>query len=89
MLGDTPERSRRSATRVAIEITVGPAKPVEGKAQDACACRSSIQTTGVARSRVDPATWDAMRKVGRHIDSQRGGSLCVEIDCVVEKPAER
>jgi hypothetical protein len=88
MLGDTPERSRRSATRVAIEITVGPAKPVEGKAKT-LRVPIVIQTTGVARGRVDPATWDAMRKVGRHIDSQRGGSLCVEIDCVVDKPAER
>jgi hypothetical protein len=88
MLGDSPERSRRSATRVAVEITIGPAKPVEGKAKT-MRVPIVIQTTGVARSRVDPATWDAMRKVGRHIDSQRGGSLCVEIDCVVEKPAER
>ncbi|GAA2748667.1 hypothetical protein [Amnibacterium kyonggiense] len=88
MLGDAPERSRRSATRVAIEITVGPARPIEGKART-MHVPIVVQTTGVARSRVDPATWDAMRKVGRHADSQRGGSLWVEIDCVVDRPAER
>jgi hypothetical protein len=88
MLGDSPERSRRSATRVAVEITVGPAKATEGKART-MRVPIVVQTTGVARSRVDPATWDAMRKVGRHTDSQRGGSLCVEIDCVVDRPAER
>ena len=88
MLGDAPERSRRSATRVAIEITVGPARPTEGKAKTMLV-PIVVQTTGVARSRVDPATWDAMRKVGRHTDSQRSGSLCVEIDCVVDRPTER
>lgn len=88
MLGDSPERSRRSATRVAIEITVGPAKPQEGRTKT-IHVPIVIQTTGVARGRVDPATWDAMRKVGRHTDSVRGGSLSVEIDCVVDRPAER
>jgi hypothetical protein len=88
MLGDAPERSRRSATRVSVEITVGPARATEGKART-MHVPIVVQTTGVARSRVDPATWDAMRKVGRHSDSQRGGSLCVEIDCVVDRPAER
>jgi hypothetical protein len=88
MLGDAPERSRRSATRIAVEITVGPARPTEGKART-MHVPIVVQTTGVARGRVDPATWDAMRKVGRHTDSQRGGSLWVEIDCVVDRPAER
>lgn len=88
MLGDAPERSRRSAARVTIEITVGPARPAEGKGRT-MRVPIVVQTTGVARGRVDPATWDAMRKVGRHTDSQRGGSLCVEIDCVVDRPAER
>ena len=88
MIGDSPERSRRSATRVAIEITVGPAKPHEPRAKT-MHVPIVIQTTGVARGRVDPATWDAMRKVGRHTDSVRGGSVCVEIDVVVDRPAER
>ena len=88
MLGDTPERSRRSALRISIEITVGPARPIEGKGRT-LHVPIVVQTTGVARGRVDPATWDAMRKVGRHTDSQRSGSLCVEIDCVVDRPADR
>ena len=88
MLGDSPERSRRSSARVTVEITVGPARPIEGKGRT-MHVPIVVQTTGVARGRVDPATWDAMRKVGRHTDSQRGGSLCVEIDCVVDRPAER
>jgi hypothetical protein len=88
MLGDSPERSRRSAARVAVEITIGPARAAEGKART-MHVPIVVQTTGVARGRVDPATWDAMRKVGRHTDSQRSGSLCVEIDCVVDRPTDR
>ena len=48
----------------------------------------AIVTTGVARNRVDPGTWNAVRKVGRYADTQRGGSLSLSIDCVVERPAE-
>ena len=88
MLGDSPERSRRSATRVTVEITVGPAASTGTKGRT-MHVPIVVQTSGVARGRVDPATWDAMRKVGRHTDSQRAGSLCVEIDCVVDRPADR
>ena len=88
MLGDAPERSRRSAARVSIEVTIGSARSIEGKNRSMCV-PITMQTTGVARGRVDPATWDAVRKVGRHTDSQRSGSLSVEIDCVVDRPAER
>jgi hypothetical protein len=88
MLGDSPERSRRSASRVTIEITVGPARPIEGRAKT-MHVPIAVQTTGVARGRVDPATWDAMRKVGRHTESNRSGSLYVEIDCVVDRPVDR
>jgi hypothetical protein len=88
MLGDSPERSRRSSARVAVEITVGPGRAIEGKGRT-MHVPIVVQTTGVARGRVDPATWDAIRKVGRHTDSQRSGSLCVEIDCVVDRPTDR
>lgn len=88
MLGDSPERSRRSATRVTVEITIGPARPVEGRART-MHVPIVVQTSGVARGRVDPATWDAVRKVGRYTDSQRSGNLSVEIDCVVDRPNDR
>lgn len=88
MLGDSPERSRRSAARVTVEITVGPARPGDGRGRT-MHVPIVVQTTGVARGRVDPATWDALRKVGRHADSQRSGSLSVEIDCIVDRPSDR
>lgn len=48
-----------------------------------------IRTTGVPRNRVDPGTWDAIRKVGRHVDSVKDASLYVEIECIVDNPADK
>lgn len=48
-----------------------------------------ISTTGVPRNRVDPGTWDAIRKVGRHTESIRDGSLHVEVECIVDNPADK
>jgi hypothetical protein len=48
-----------------------------------------ITTTGIQRNRVDPATWNAIGKVGRFIDSTQNSSLRVEIECVVTNPADQ
>ena len=47
-----------------------------------------ITTTGVTRNRVDPSTWDAMRRVGRYSDSTQDASLRVDIECFVDNPAD-
>jgi hypothetical protein len=47
-----------------------------------------ITTTAVARNRVDPSTWDALRRVGRYSDSVQNASLRVDIECFVDNPAE-
>jgi hypothetical protein len=47
-----------------------------------------ITTTGVPRNRVDPSTWDAIRRVGRYSDSSHNASLRVEIECFVDNPAD-
>ena len=47
-----------------------------------------ITTTDVARNRVDPSTWDALRRVGRYSDSTPNASLRVNIECFVDNPAE-
>ena len=47
-----------------------------------------ITTTGVPRNRVDPSTWDAIRRVGRYSDSSQNASLRVEIECYVDNPAD-
>ena len=47
-----------------------------------------ITTTGVTRNRVDPSTWDAMRRVGRYSDSTQDANLRVDIECFVDNPAD-
>jgi hypothetical protein len=47
-----------------------------------------ITTTGVARNRVDPATWNAIRRVGQYSDSTQNSSLRVDIECLVDNPAD-
>jgi hypothetical protein len=70
-------------------ITLGPAQPIaDGSPVRRICVPILIETTGVARGRVDPAAWDAMRKVGRHTDSIRDGSLCLEIECLVDSPSD-
>jgi hypothetical protein len=49
----------------------------------------TISTTGVPRSRVDPATWQAIRRVGRYVESSTGSALRIKIDCVVDNPADQ
>jgi hypothetical protein len=47
-----------------------------------------IETTGVPRNRIDPSTWDALRRVGRYSDTTQNGSLRVDIECFVANPAD-
>jgi len=47
-----------------------------------------VTTAGVTRNRVDPSTWDAIRRVGRYSDSTQNASLRVDIECFVDNPAD-
>jgi hypothetical protein len=49
----------------------------------------TISATGVPRSRVDPAAWQAIRRVGRYAESSTGSALRIKIDCVVDNPADQ
>ncbi|WP_280678491.1 hypothetical protein [Cryobacterium sp. CG_9.6] len=47
-----------------------------------------LTTTAVPRRRVDPEIWQAIRAVGPYIDSNRNGTLQVDIECSAENPAD-
>lgn len=47
-----------------------------------------ISTSGVARHRIDPATWEAVRKVGRYSETLRDESVHINIECTVDNPAD-
>lgn len=47
-----------------------------------------IATTGVPRNGVDPAAWQAIRKVGRFVESFSGSTLRIEITTVSDTTAD-
>lgn len=47
-----------------------------------------ISTTGVPRNGVDPAAWQAIRKVGRYVETSSGSTLRIEITSVSDIPAD-
>lgn len=45
-----------------------------------------LTTTGVNRTRVDPAIWAELQRIGQHWDSVDGGSLRLDIRCMTTGP---
>ncbi|TAL45750.1 MAG: hypothetical protein EPN91_01560, partial [Salinibacterium sp.] len=73
-----------------VNLTIGPATDsVETPNGRKITIPISLETTGVARNRVDPATWEAIRKVGQYSDSTQNSSLRVDIECLVDNPADQ
>lgn len=86
LVSDTP---KVGANRT-VNIAVGPATTsVESPIGRRIAIPIVITTTGVARNRVDPSTWEAISRVGQYSDSTQNSSLRVDIECHVENPADQ
>lgn len=71
------------------QLTIGPVSAIPLPGSKTITVPLVITTTAVPRNRVDPATWDAIGKVGRFLDSTHNSSLRVEIECVVTNPADQ
>jgi hypothetical protein len=72
-----------------VQVTLGPvAAATERRTGNKIAVPIVITTTDVPRGRVDPATWESIRKIGRYSDSTHNSSLRLDIACLVENPAE-
>ena len=83
LIGDT----QRSGASVSLRL--GPIAPTHGVGvHHQVRFPIELTTTGVSRRRVDPETWQAIRAVGPHVDSNRAGSLRVDIECSVDNPAD-
>jgi len=82
------EKAKPSAQRT-VEVQVGPIipNPATGPGQK-LAVPIVISTTGITRNRVDPSTWDALRRVGRYSDSTRDSSVKIDVECLVDNPAD-
>jgi hypothetical protein len=62
--------------------------PGPGGPNSGARIRIVISATGVPRNGVDPAAWQAIRKVGRHVETFSDSTLRIEIDSVSHNPAD-
>lgn len=76
-------RQNRTAT-----LQVGPVDPSAVAPDHKLVIPITITTTGTPRNRVDPAVWDALGRVGKHTETTQDSSLKVELECVVDNPAD-
>ena len=81
--------SDQSKATPTAQLTIGPVIVIPEPGSKTITVPLLITTTAVPRSRVDPATWDAIGKVGRFLDSTHNSSLRVEIECIVMNPADQ
>jgi hypothetical protein len=86
---------KQAATRT-VQLTLGPVvAPVPGDGSIGAMVNYQITvpivltTTDVPRNRVDPAIWASISRVGRYSDSTENSSLRVDIECIVDNPADQ
>ncbi|MCU1406308.1 MAG: hypothetical protein JWQ43_2611 [Glaciihabitans sp.] len=72
-----------------VQVTLGPMAAGDRRPGNRIAVPIVLTTTDVPRNRVDPATWESIRKIGRYSDSTFNSSLRLDIACLVENPADR
>jgi hypothetical protein len=82
--------NRKPSQNRTVTIQLGPVTPGGEPAPDRkILVPITITTTGVARNRVDSGVWDAVSRVGRYSDSTQDASLRVDIQCLVDNPADQ
>lgn len=85
LVSDTQKRAAPDRT---LELQIGPVVPGTPGAGNRIPVPIVISSTGVRRNRVDPSVWDSLARVGRYSDSTQDASLRLDIDCLVENPAD-
>jgi len=82
------EQSKPSATRT-VQVQVGPiAATGESSIGQKLRVPIEITSTGIAKNRVDASTWEALRRVGRYSDTTRDASVKIDVECLVDNPAD-
>jgi hypothetical protein len=83
------DRTKSAATRT-VQLTLGPMVASELRLPgNQIAIPIVVTSTGVPRNRVDPAIWASISRVGGYNDSTQNASLRVEIECIVDNPADQ
>jgi hypothetical protein len=76
--------TRKASASLVIHIVRGPdAGPHVHSLQ------IEIEATGIPRRRIDPAAWQAIRRVGRYTETGQSAIVRIEVDCLVDASADR
>jgi len=91
LVADAPGApARRRGPARTLELQIGPVVPGNTDVPEhKIAVPITITSTGIPRNRVDSGVWDAISRVGRYSDSTQDGSLRVDIECIVDNPADQ
>lgn len=91
LVADAPTAAaRRRGPARTLALQIGPVVP-GGTVVPAhkIAVPITLTSTGIPRNRVDSGVWDAIGRIGRYSDSTQDGSLRVDIECIVDNPADQ
>lgn len=73
----------------AVTVALGPLDPQRSAAAgERLMIPLRVEVSGLKRNRVDPGVWEALDRVGRYSDSTVSGAVVIELDCLVENPAD-
>jgi hypothetical protein len=92
LVADVPltRNPRRRGTARTLSLQIGPVVPgVADVPEHKISVPITITSTGIPRNRVDSGVWDAIGRIGRYSDSTQDGSLRVDIECLVDNPADQ
>lgn len=79
---------RKSPANIKLEL--GPATAAGPGVPDGKICVPIvIAITGITRNRMSPAVWEALSRVGYFSDGNESSALRVDIQCIVENPADQ
>ncbi|HEX4402710.1 MAG TPA: hypothetical protein VHZ98_15425 [Galbitalea sp.] len=82
--------TRKPSVTRTLSLMLGPVAPAtERLPNNQIPVPIVITTTDVPRNRVDPAIWASIARVGRYSDSTERSSLRVDIECIVDNPADQ
>ena len=88
LLISDPVRQGASQPRSLTLDLSRPSAPEHGDPNPGARISIVISTTGVPRNGVDPAAWQAIRKVGRYVETFAGSTLRIEITSVSDSSAD-
>ncbi|WP_150308379.1 hypothetical protein [Planctomonas psychrotolerans] len=78
-----------SRPEVTVQLTLGPIANTSDGPMRQVTVPISISTTGVPRARLDPSTREALQKVGEYVVQVSDGSVHLDIECLVDNPADQ